>query len=132
MRVSMFVGAVLAAALVAACGGGPAVSPAGRTPVAPTPGAGSPAAPPGGGGASSVSIIDFAFEPAALNVSVGTTVTWVNDGQQPHTVDWEDDEPESPDLATGDEYERTFATAGTFNYVCGIHPQMTGSVTVGQ
>jgi plastocyanin len=111
--------------LLAACGGGTVATTA---PAAPTAPATSPAG--GGGGGAAVAIVDLAFNPATTTVSVGETVTWTNNGQQPHTVKWSDGEPESEQLASGDTYERTFDTAGTFDYVCGIHPSMTGSVTV--
>ena len=117
---------VLAAA---ACGGGtvattaPAVPTTAATPAAAT-------SPPAGGGGDAVAIVDLAFEPADLTVAAGATVTWTNNGQQPHTVKWSDGEPESDQLDNGDTYQRTFDAAGTFDYICGIHPAMTGSVTV--
>jgi plastocyanin len=39
---------------------------------------------------ASVSVVDFAFEPATLEVPVGTTVTWTNNGSRPHTVTADD------------------------------------------
>jgi plastocyanin len=81
-------------------------------------------------GGSEVSIVDFAFDPSDLTVAVGETVTWTNTGSATHTVKWQDGEPESEQLLSGSTYERTFDTAGSFPYVCGIHSQMTGSITV--
>ena len=129
---SMVLGSLLAVAAIAGCASTPAATPAGgATPAGATPPTGAASAPAGSETAS-VSIVDFAFEPSDVSVGAGATVTWVNDGQQPHTVKWSDDEPESRDLANGDDYDRTFDTPGTYDYICGIHPDMTGSVTVGE
>lgn len=100
--------------------------------------AGAPAASPGGGGGGqqgagvSVSIVDFAFQPQGATARVGQTVTWTQNGDAPHTVKWQQGAPESPRLQKGQTYQRTFDAAGTFPYVCGIHPNMTGTVTVSQ
>ena len=73
--------------------------------------------------------------PAQTSVKVGDKVTWTNQEAIPHTVKWSDGSPEaapeSEQLAQGDTYERTFTVAGTYAYICGLHPQMTGTVTVG-
>ena len=113
----------LIASFTAAC-----ASPA--VPATSTPATGSPAAESAAPGAGAVSIVDFAFEPAQLSVKVGDTVTWTNEGSAPHTVKWSDDEPESDQLGSGDTYERTFDAAGSYPYVCGIHSQMEGTITV--
>ena len=76
-----------------------------------------------------VSIVDFAFEPAALEVSAGATVVWTNDGQAPHTVTG--DFADSGILEPGQTFSHTFAEGGAFRYVCAIHPQMEGTVNVG-
>ena len=82
-------------------------------------------------GAATVSAVDGAFSPAALDVAVGDTVTWVNDDDVAHSVAFEDDALGASDLLEeGDSYEVTLAEAGTFAYVCAVHPEMTGSVTV--
>jgi plastocyanin len=89
----------------------------------------SPAASPVvGGGEEAVSIIDFAFEPQTLQVPVGTTVVWTNDGSAPHTVTG--DPLDSGTLSAGDSFQFTFNSAGTFDYVCAFHPQMTGTIEV--
>ena len=81
-----------------------------------------------------VSIQDFFFDPGQLSVAPGTTVTWVNEGQAPHTVTSTDGkELDSATLQPGDTYTFTFdeGDAGeTYAYQCTIHPQMTASVTV--
>ena len=77
---------------------------------------------------STVTIENFEFSPEALTVPVGTTVTWVNADRRAHIVAFED--TESPELSTGDSYERTFEASGSYEYSCGIHPSMTGRVVV--
>jgi FtsP/CotA-like multicopper oxidase with cupredoxin domain len=81
-----------------------------------------------------VSIQDFFFDPGQLTVAPGTTVTWVNKGEAPHTVTSTDGkELDSATLQPGDTYSFTFKDddAGeTYAYHCTIHPQMTASVTV--
>jgi plastocyanin len=81
-----------------------------------------------------VSIQDFFFDPDQLTVAPGTTVTWVNEGEAPHTVTSTDGkELDSATLQPGDTYTFTFdeGDAGeTYAYQCTIHPQMTASVTV--
>ena len=80
----------------------------------------------------SVSIINFAYSPASVSVSVGDTVTWTNnDAGVPHTVT--SDTPgvfDSGNMATGATFSKTFTAAGTFTYHCNIHPSMTGTVVV--
>ncbi len=83
-----------------------------------------------GGTTGAVSIVDFGFEPADLTVAAGTTVTWTNTGAATHTVKWSDGTPESSGLTSGATYQRTFDTAGSFPYVCGIHGSMSGTITV--
>ena len=81
-----------------------------------------------------VSIQDFFFDPDQLSVAPGTTVTWVNEGQAPHTVTSTDGkELDSATLQPGDTYSFTFKEddAGeTYAYQCTIHPEMTASVDV--
>ena len=79
-------------------------------------------------GEATVSIVDFAFEPATLEVSAGTTVVWTNAGQAPHTVTG--DFADSGVLESGQTFSHTFTETGDFSYVCAIHPQMTGTVRV--
>lgn len=79
---------------------------------------------------TSVSIVDFAFEPNVLEIPAGTTVEWVNNDEFPHTVVADDGSFESDTMETGGTFAFEFATPGTFPYICGIHPQMTASITV--
>ena len=93
-------------------------------------------APSGGGGGgetAEVDIPDISFEPDSLTVKAGTTVTWTNSDDIPHTVT-KDGGPgaefDSGNLAAGDTFEQTFDEAGKVDYVCQIHPGQAGSVTV--
>jgi plastocyanin len=78
-----------------------------------------------------VSIQDFFFSPANVSVQAGSTVTWVNEGNVPHTVTSDDGQFDSGVLMPGDSYTVVFKGRGTITYHCAIHPSMTGSVTVG-
>jgi LPXTG-motif cell wall-anchored protein len=82
----------------------------------------------------SVSIVDgnsqssFRFSPSSITVGAGDTVTWTNNGAEPHDVTG--DGLSSGTLNPGQGYSNTFSSPGTFNYICTIHPFMKGSVTV--
>jgi amicyanin len=80
----------------------------------------------------SVKIKEFAFGPASITVKVGATVTWTNGDQDPHTVTSQakDGPLKSATLNNGDTYQYTFTKAGTYDYLCTIHPFMTGTVVV--
>ena len=77
-------------------------------------------------------IKNFAFAPAALMVKVGATVTWTNQDTDAHTVTsaGTGGPLQSAVLATGQTYAHTFTAAGTYSYLCTIHPFMTATVTV--
>jgi len=77
-----------------------------------------------------VKIDNFSFGPATLTVAVGTTVTWVNHDDIPHSVVSTDGAFKSRALDTDEKFSFTFTKAGTFPYFCGIHPKMTGKVVV--
>jgi len=81
---------------------------------------------------NSVSIDNFAFVPATLTVPAGSTVTWTNHDEEPHTVAASDGSFHSPGMGTGATYSHTFPTPGKFDYVCSIHPSMHGTVVVTQ
>lgn len=80
--------------------------------------------------ATAVQIDNFAFTPATLTVPVGTAVTWTNHDEEPHNVAASDGSFHSPGMGTGATYTYTFATAGTFDYTCTIHPFMHATVVV--
>lgn len=79
-----------------------------------------------------VTIDDMAFNPARISVKKGTTVTWTNRDSVAHNVNETDGKagPASSLLSTGDSYSFTYNQAGSFEYFCSIHPQMTGTVIV--
>jgi len=78
-----------------------------------------------------VSIEDFVFGPAQLNVNVGDTVTWTNNEDGiPHTATSDDGVWDSKNLNPGDTFSFTFDTPGTYTYHCSIHPKMTATITV--
>jgi plastocyanin len=81
-------------------------------------------------GGTAVSIVDFAFQPASIEVPAGSTVTWTNTGAAPHTVTADDGSFDSGKLGPGASFNQTFTTPGTYTYHCEVHPQMTGTVVV--
>ena len=109
---------------------------------APAPPAATPAAPPApapapkpavkpraiAAGAGSVQMRDFSFSPATITVDVGDSVTWVNAGEEPHNA--VGDAFETSLLDAGESGSKSFSTAGTFAYICTVHPQMKGTVKV--
>lgn len=80
--------------------------------------------------AAEIKIDNFSFGPAALTVSVGTTVTWTNRDDIPHTVVSTEKVFKSKVLDTDEKFSYTFTKAGEFPYFCSIHPKMTGKVIV--
>ena len=83
------------------------------------------------GDAATVAIFDFGFNPRTLEVSAGTQVDWTNTGVAPHTVTFDDGEG-SGVLDGGGTFQRTFDGAGTFDYLCTIHPAMVGTIEVSE
>jgi plastocyanin len=71
-----------------------------------------------------------AFSPRTLTVVAGTTVTWTNYDEDPHTVTADDGSFTSQSVANGQSFSHTFDTPGTFAYHCEFHPDMTGTVVV--
>src|SRR5918999_1022499 len=85
----------------------------------------------GGGGGSEVSMEGIQFQPAEVTVGVGDAVTWTNDDSVAHDVTADSfSSGESGGMASGDTFEQTFDEAGTFDYVCTVHPGMEGTVVV--
>jgi YVTN family beta-propeller protein len=81
-------------------------------------------------GAARVSIANFAFAPAALEVPIGTAVTWSNDDGAPHGVAYADKVAGVDVLLPGATFARTFDRPGTYDYACAVHPYMQGKVIV--
>ena len=80
--------------------------------------------------APDVKIDNFSFGPSELTVPAGTTVTWTNRDDIPHTVVSTDKIFKSKVLDTDDKFSFKFDKAGTYPYFCSIHPKMTGKVIV--
>ena len=111
-------------AVTGADGTAPPPDPIEEPPTEPTP----PPPPPSGPG--SVSIFDNGYTPTSLTIAEGSTITWTNTGVVPHTATDRAGSFDSGILMGGDTYNKTFSTAGTFNYFCTIHPDMTATITV--
>jgi plastocyanin len=77
---------------------------------------------------ATVDIAGFAFKPATLRTTVGTTVTWRNVDPAPHTATGK--QFSSPQLGKGASFRRRFMQPGTYAYVCALHPGMRGTVVV--
>jgi plastocyanin len=77
-----------------------------------------------------VKVDNFSFGPATLTVAVGTTVTWTNRDDIPHTIVSTEKVFKSKVLDTDEKFSYTFTKAGSYPYFCSIHPKMTGSVVV--
>jgi plastocyanin len=77
-----------------------------------------------------VKIDNFSFGPGTLTVAVGTTVTWTNRDDIPHTVVSTENVFKSKVLDTEEQFSYKFAKTGTYAYFCSIHPKMTGKIVV--
>jgi plastocyanin len=80
--------------------------------------------------AAAVQIANFTFKSQVLTVKPGTTVTWTNADDIPHTVTSNSGVFKSKVLDSGDKFSFTFAKVGQFGYFCSLHPHMTGIVIV--
>lgn len=82
-------------------------------------------------GAAAVEISDFAYSPDPLTIAAGDSVTWTNADSFAHTATGLDrDVLQSGTLNEGESFTATFSAAGTYEYFCEFHPQMTGTVIV--
>ena len=95
---------------------------------------GSPSASSGGATVTSgptVTIKDFKFTPATLNVKVGTKVTFIQEDSIPHNATAQGTNAfKTPTMTKGQKFTVTFSKAGTYNYICDIHQYMKGTVVV--
>jgi len=80
--------------------------------------------------AASITIDNFSFTPKEITVAAGTTITWVNHDDVPHTVVSPDKKFRSKALDTDDQFSFTFTQPGTYAYFCSVHPMMTGKIIV--
>ena len=83
-----------------------------------------------GAAAPRVAISNFMFTPAQLTIAAGQSVVWSNDDGAPHGVRFGDGTPGQDLMLPGQSFSRVFATPGTYDYVCSVHPYMTARVTV--
>jgi plastocyanin len=83
-----------------------------------------------GGGGTTVTMKQFAFNPASVTVKVGDTVTWENQDGVAHDVIAADGSFKSAEFGQGKTFSFTFTKAGTYKYSCKIHPGMDGTVIV--
>lgn len=78
-----------------------------------------------------VSISNFSFSPSKLTVKTGTSVTWINNDNVPHTITSDTGNLlNSPTLSPGQSFSFTFVDSGSTKYHCNIHPMMQGTVIV--
>lgn len=81
-------------------------------------------------GGTEVTIDNFTFSPATLTVEKGTDVTWTNHDDIPHSIVLTGPNVRSKALDTDKSYTYKFEKAGTFAYICGLHPHMKGTIVV--
>jgi plastocyanin len=81
---------------------------------------------------SRITIHDYSFDPPVLRIASGTTVVWTNKDDDVHTIKSKDgpESFQSPALDSGARYGFTFRRAGTYHYVCSVHPYMHGEIVV--
>jgi len=77
-----------------------------------------------------VHIDNFTFTPVETTVAPGTTITWINDDDIPHTVVATDGTFKSKALDTEDKFTVTMTNPGEYDYFCSLHPRMTGKIIV--
>jgi plastocyanin len=77
-----------------------------------------------------VVVENFSFQPGTLTVKAGTTVTWVNHDDEPHTVNENNKTFKSGTLDTDAKFSYKFTSPGTYAYFCSLHPRMTGQIIV--
>jgi plastocyanin len=118
---------VLAALVLAGCGGSDDNSSSSSTPKAAT-------APAKGGGAAAVTMMNIQFVPATITAKVGQKITWTNDDSVAHTVTKQQgvtgDGPASGTVNPGSTYSFTPTKAGKIPYFCEIHPNQKGTIVV--
>ena len=79
---------------------------------------------------ATVSIDNFTFKPNVLTIKPGTTVTFVNHDDIPHSIVESGGKFKSKVLDTDESFKMAFETAGDVGYFCGLHPHMTGRIVV--
>jgi plastocyanin len=79
---------------------------------------------------TNVRIDNFTFTPATLNVKPGAVVAWTNEDDIPHSIVAADGKFHSRALDTGDAFSFTLTEPGVYDYYCGLHPHMKGTIIV--
>lgn len=93
------------------------------------PGTGPGPGGPGGSTSSAIDVLDNAYNPSTTTVPVGTTVTWTWRGSASHDVTFSS--TQRSEVQQSGTYQRSFATAGTYDYQCSVHGAgMSGRVVV--
>lgn len=77
-----------------------------------------------------VEIVDFAYDPDPVTIEEGGKVIWQNEDSAPHTATADDGSFDTGTLEEGKLKSETFKEAGTYSYICSIHPDMHGTVEV--
>jgi suppressor of ftsI len=85
---------------------------------------------PAAAGAVVVSIRDYAYDPSPRQIAAGSTVTWTNDDPVPHTATARDGGFETGNIGVGESVSLIFTTAGSYEYSCLYHPNMSGTIVV--
>jgi plastocyanin len=80
--------------------------------------------------ANRIVVKDFMFAPNSVAVGVGSTVTWTNLDDEPHTVVSDAGLFKSGGLDTNESFEYQFNAPGIYHFTCSIHPRMVGTVVV--
>ena len=81
-------------------------------------------------GVTHMNMQNFAYQMANIQVRVGTTVTWTNQDNVPHSITFKNGMKDSGLLYQGQSFSYTFSTPGTYQYYCTVHPYMVATVTV--
>ena len=82
------------------------------------------------GSKADVNIMGFTFGPARITVDKGKPVTWTNGDDSPHQITLTQSKARSPILTKGQSHTQSFDAPGAYDYICGLHPQMKGSIEV--
>jgi plastocyanin len=88
---------------------------------------------PAGAATTDVTVVvahEFMFAPTALTVKAGSTVTWTNKDEEPHTVVSDTGLFRSAAIDTNESFSFRFDKPGTYHYTCSIHPRMVGTIIV--
>jgi plastocyanin len=115
---------VVIGCVLAGCGGKDS------SPMTPTPPAGPPAPTTIHIPLGATPLTDTAYVPNPVTVQIGTMVTWINDDNVSHTSTSSVGLWNSGDMPPGSQFSFTFQAAGAFNYLCLVHPNMIGTITV--